>query len=162
MRFIWRAAIILPLVCGGTSIFGGLACFSIVGHMAHQVGSTNVTALVNSGPGLAFIAYPEALAQIPGAPIFTVFFFIMLFSLGLDSQVGQVHKVNRAWLWRTQVYWPISFQFATLETLTGGMMDLFPHTIGKRKTLFTLLVCCIQFLCGVILTTRVSMAYTGN
>ncbi|VDN98957.1 unnamed protein product [Rodentolepis nana] len=128
-KFNWDA-FILPIVCGGTSIFGGFAVFPIVGHMAYQMGSTNVSALMNTGPGLAFIVYPEALAQIPGAPIFTVCFFAMLFTLGLDSQ------------------------FATLETMTSGFMDRFPNTIGRHKTLFTLIVCIVQFFLGFVLVTR--------
>ncbi|KAL5972168.1 Sodium and chloride-dependent GABA transporter 3 [Taenia solium] len=128
----FRDAVILPVVCGGTSIFGGLAVFSITGHMAYQMNSEDVTALMLTGPGLAFIAYPDALGRIPGAAIWTVLFFAMLFTLGLDTQ------------------------FATLETMTSGFVDRFPNTLGKHKTLFTLLVCCAQFGLGFILVTRVS------
>lgn len=44
--------------------------------------------MVQGGPGLAFVAYPEALARLPCPQLWSVLFFLMLFILGLDSEVG--------------------------------------------------------------------------
>lgn len=44
--------------------------------------------VLTAGPGLAFIAYPRAVAMMPFPQIWAIFFFIMIILLGLDSQVS--------------------------------------------------------------------------
>jgi hypothetical protein len=46
--------------------------------------------------GLVFVVYPEILASIRGAPIFSVLFFIMLITLGLDSVFAGAESVYTA------------------------------------------------------------------
>ena len=40
------------------------------------------------GPGLVFIVYPEAIATMYGSVFFSILFFVMLITLGLDSTVS--------------------------------------------------------------------------
>ena len=77
--------------------------------------------VVASGPGLAFIAYPEAVIRLPLAPLWSFLFFTMLLTLGLDSQ------------------------FAFTETLTTAIMDQWPSTRRhKVKVVFGICgACCL-------------------
>ncbi|CAG0899686.1 unnamed protein product, partial [Cyprideis torosa] len=73
------------LLNSATSIFAGLVIFSVLGFMA-KVMDVPISKVADSGPGLVFIAYPRAVAEMPAAPVWSVLFFFMIFLLGLDSQ----------------------------------------------------------------------------
>lgn len=97
--------------------FAGVVVFSIIGYKATATfddcvernahrSANNATAgaletcdlqkeLSNSasGTGLAFIIFTEAINQFPGAQIWAVLFFLMLFTLGIDSQFGTLEGV---------------------------------------------------------------------
>ncbi|CAM6005722.1 unnamed protein product [Sphagnum balticum] len=56
----------------------------------HTIVSTErtVTDIASSGPTLAFVIYPEGLATLPFAWMWSMLFFGMLFLMGIDSQQG--------------------------------------------------------------------------
>ncbi|XP_073234308.1 sodium-dependent neutral amino acid transporter B(0)AT3-like [Porites lutea] len=49
-----------------------------------------------SGPGLVFIAFTDAINQMPGATFWSIIFFLMLLTLGLDSLFGGLESVTTA------------------------------------------------------------------
>lgn len=49
-----------------------------------------VSSVATGGPALAFITYPEAIGMLPFPQFWAIIFFLMLFFLGLDSQVTPV------------------------------------------------------------------------
>ncbi|PNF18602.1 Sodium-dependent neutral amino acid transporter B(0)AT3 [Cryptotermes secundus] len=73
-----------------------------------------------SGTGLAFIIFTEAINQFPGAQFWSILFFLMLFTLGIDSQFG------------------------TLEGVVTSIVDmkLFPNLRKEILTGVLCLVCC--------------------
>ncbi|XP_068455943.1 sodium-dependent proline transporter isoform X2 [Clinocottus analis] len=124
------------IITGGnccTSFFAGFAIFSILGHMAWKKG-VPVNQVADSGPGLAFVAYPEALALLPGSVFWSIMFFLMLFMMGVDTLFGN------------------------MEGITTAVLDEFPHlrTNALHKSLFLGALCFCFYLMGLLLVTNVS------
>lgn len=59
-----------------TSFTAGLAMFSILGFMAGQL-DIGVDKVAVSGPGLAFVTFPEAMNQMPLPHLWAILFFVM-------------------------------------------------------------------------------------
>ncbi|KAK7128519.1 hypothetical protein R3I94_016934 [Phoxinus phoxinus] len=121
----YQDAFILALINSGTSFFAGFVVFSVLGFMAAEQG-VDISNVAESGPGLAFIAYPKAVSLMPLAPLWAVLFFLMLLVLGLDSQ------------------------FVGVEGFITGVMDMLPPKtfIGSVRREVVVAICC--FTCFTI------------
>jgi len=90
-------AAIIGLADVGTSFVAGIAVFATLGAMSfatQQAGeAVGVANVAKGGPGLAFVAFPYALAQLPGSAWFGAVFFIALLTLGIDSAFSITESV---------------------------------------------------------------------
>ena len=64
-------------------IFLGLVVFGTVGFIADKKGM-EIDKVVDAGPGLAFIVYPEAVSAMAVSPLFSFMFFFMLVLLAIS------------------------------------------------------------------------------
>ena len=103
----------------------------ILGYLARKNCAT-IEQVVASGPGLAFIAYPEAIGLFPypAAQIFGVLFFLMMVTLGMDSQ------------------------FVFVDVGVTSLVDEYPRFFKQqwKKTTLTLVWCLVGWLVGIPLT----------
>ena len=125
----WQATF-CALSNSATEFFAGFVVFAILGALAATMASTSVAGVVAGGPGLAFVAFPMALAALPFAKFFSFVFFLMLLTLGIDSA------------------------FSLLEAAAAAVQDRYPNV--KRKNIL-LVLCTIGFLLGLIFVTRAGL-----
>jgi solute carrier family 6 (neurotransmitter transporter, glycine) member 5/9 len=86
---VYRDANIVTVLDTFTSLLAGCCIFGIIGHLAHELGVDDVSLVLKSGPGLAFISYPDAISKFKLFPqVFSVLFFLMLYLLGVGSNVA--------------------------------------------------------------------------
>ncbi|XP_071499451.1 sodium-dependent noradrenaline transporter-like [Diadema antillarum] len=122
---VYRDAIFTSCTNCFTSFFSGFAVFSILGYLAEKT-QKDISEVATEGPGLVFTVYPEAIATLPGAPFWSVIFYIMLITLGLDSSFGGT------------------------EAIITGLVDMYPRIFKKRRELLVLAVVISFFLFGLI------------
>jgi len=99
---IVASAFIIGIADALTAILGGFAVFGALGYKAHLAG-VPVASVVQSGPGLTFVAYPDIISNLPVPHLFGILFFLMLLTLAIDSAFSLVEAVAAAtrdkWGW---------------------------------------------------------------
>jgi len=77
----------------GTAFVGGLVVFATLGYYAQTTGQP-IESVVKAGPSLAFVTYPTIISLFPVLPqVIGILFFLMLFTLGIDSAFSLVESV---------------------------------------------------------------------
>uniref|UniRef100_A0AAY4B3L8 Transporter n=1 Tax=Denticeps clupeoides TaxID=299321 RepID=A0AAY4B3L8_9TELE len=130
----YRDCMLLGGLNSGTSFVSGFAIFSVLGFMAQEQG-VDIADVAESGPGLAFIAYPKAVSMMPLPTFWAILFFIMLLLLGLDSQ------------------------FVEVEGQITSLVDLYPSFLrkGYRREIFIAILCFVSYLLGLTMVTKGGM-----
>ncbi|XP_066597410.1 sodium-dependent nutrient amino acid transporter 1-like [Prorops nasuta] len=86
---IYRDVIVVTTLDTFTSLLAGFTSFGILGNLAHELGTDDISHVVRGGLGLAFVSYPDAIAKFTVLPqMFSVLFFLMLFVLGIGSAMA--------------------------------------------------------------------------
>ncbi|XP_020914782.1 sodium- and chloride-dependent GABA transporter 1 isoform X2 [Exaiptasia diaphana] len=125
---IFRDAVTISIINCATSVFAGFVVFSTLGFMSYTLNKP-IEEVAGSGPGLVFVVYPQAIAQMPVSPVWAILFFIMILTLGLDSQFGM------------------------MEAVITGLVDEY-KILNKRKELFVAATCLLCFLPGITHVTQ--------
>uniref|UniRef100_A0A7N6FJS3 Transporter n=1 Tax=Anabas testudineus TaxID=64144 RepID=A0A7N6FJS3_ANATE len=127
----YRDCVYLCLLNSFTSFVAGFAIFSVLGFMAKEQ-NVDISMVAESGPGLAFIAYPRAVALMPLPQLWAIFFFIMLIFLGLDSE------------------------FVYQEALVTTISDIYPSVFKNncRRKLLLLAINAGSFFVGLLMVTE--------
>ena len=84
---IKNLTILCSIVNCVTSFLYGLVVFAGLGYMAKRL-NVKIEYFLQDGIGIVFIVYPEIIATFRGANLFSIVFFTMLISLGMDSAFG--------------------------------------------------------------------------
>jgi NSS family neurotransmitter:Na+ symporter len=111
------------------SFITGFAVFGTIGFMAASKG-VPFAEVIKSGPGLAFVVYPEAINQLPtGQMVFGLLFFLVLIMAGLSSAISLV------------------------EAFCCSLIDKFDFSRKKTVTV----VCLLGSLGSIVFTTRAGL-----
>ncbi|XP_036616642.1 sodium-dependent serotonin transporter-like [Trichosurus vulpecula] len=130
----FRDALVTSMVNCLSSFLSGFVIFTVLGYMAEMRDIEVEEVAKDKGPSLLFITYPEAIANMVGSTFFSIVFFLMMITLGLDSTFGG------------------------LEAVITALIDEYPQTLTQRRELLVLGLVAVCFL-GSLATLTQGGAY---
>ncbi|XP_055531743.1 sodium-dependent nutrient amino acid transporter 1-like [Wyeomyia smithii] len=94
---VYKDAMIISWLDTLTSIIAGCIVFGVIGNLAYVTEQHDIQQVVKSGAGLTFMTYPDAIAKFDLLPqLFSALFFLMLFIVGLGSNLGVTTSIVTA------------------------------------------------------------------
>ena len=123
-----RDAVVVALINSVTSIFSGFIIFAVLGFMSQETGK-DIVNLIQEGPALVFIVYPEAISHMPVPQLWSALFFLMLITLGLDSM------------------------FIVVEVIVTTIMDQYRKKLSSYKYMVVIGTCLTGFILGLSMCT---------
>jgi len=127
---ILKASFWIPMANSLTSIYAALTVFTFLGHISFKL-NLSIDEISGQGMDLAFVAYPGLLDQLAWSNFFSIIFFLMLVTLGVDSVFGN---------------------FDYYQTMIS---DLFPIILKTmRREYYCAILTCFCFVCSLTFTNR--------
>ncbi|KAL1237731.1 Sodium-dependent dopamine transporter [Trichinella spiralis] len=130
---VYFDALLTSSINCGTSFIAGFVVFSILGYMS-CISGESIDTVAREGPGLVFVVYPQALATMPGSTFWSILFFLMLITLGLDSSFGGS------------------------EAIITALSDEFP-IVKKHREIFVLLLFAFYFFFDLLICTQAGLLF---
>lgn len=134
-------AFITVLANSSFDLIAGITVFSTLGFVANSMG-VSFTEVAQGGPGIAFVAFPQAINQMPFFSRFIGFmFFFCLFIAGLSSSISMLESFccsaqDKFNVSRTKIVTIISiigFMGSAVYTTGAGVLilDIVDHFVGN-------------------------------
>ncbi|KAL3070268.1 hypothetical protein niasHS_016095 [Heterodera schachtii] len=125
----YRDAVVTSLINCFTSFFSGFVIFSTLGYMSELTNRPVSEVVGEDGSSLIFVVYPQAIATMNYSPIWSLIFFLMLITLGIDST------------------------FSGIEAFITGFCDEYPRLLARRREIFVACVIAVHYIGSLPATT---------
>ena len=126
---IIRDALILTCFNAFTSLLSGFVVFSFLGHASVKLNQP-LEEIFDQGPGIIFISYLQGISQLNGSAIWAFLFFMVVFTLGVDSM------------------------FVMVWTIHEAVGDVFSDLYMKYSKQILVGMCVVMFVLGIPLVTQ--------
>ena len=133
------SALVAGFANSSFEILAGIGVFATLGFMA-QASGVPVSEVAESGVGLAFIAFPTVISQMPLGGLFGVLFFVSLAIAGLTSLVSIVEVVISSVRDRT------GMRRGTAVGVVGGLIAVVSLAVFPTNAGLNILDACDHFI----------------